>query len=186
MKWPRWTLLLCVLATVIFFLPSIGSALIYDRELIQSGEWWRLVTGNLVHLSDRHFIFNVLGLLGVGAIIELRGERYLWCIYLAAAAVIGLVVYITAPELRFFGGLSGIVSAGLVYLCVSGLRDPGAWRWLCSILLLCVVAKIGMEFIAGDLFFLAIEPQTFTPVPASHLAGACTALLAHRLPRMAE
>lgn len=183
MKFPRWTLLLCALATGIFFMPAMGGVLIYSRESIQGGEWWRLITGNLVHLSNEHFVLNVFGLLVVGAIVELRGDRYLWLVYAISAVVIGLVVYVTLPELQFYGGLSGIISAGVVYLCVNGLRNQGVWRWLCLIGLMCVTSKIGLEFIIRDSFFLATAAPSFILVPASHLAGACTALLIYALIR---
>lgn len=177
MKFPRWTLLICSLATVVFFVPSLGDSIIYDRELILSGEWWRLITGNLVHLSMMHFAYNVLALLVIGTIIELRGDRYLWLLYLTAGAVIGLVVHITSPELRFYGGLSGIVTAAVVYLCIGGLRDSGAWRWLCLSILALIAIKIGLEFMLGQSLLSVIETPSFVPVPVSHLAGACTALV---------
>lgn len=183
MKIPLWTMLLCSIASVIFFVPSLGDAAIFDRDSIVSGEWWRLITGNLVHLSAMHFISDVLALFVVGTIIELRGDRFLALVYCTAGMVIGLVVFMTSPELRYFGGLSGIVTAAAVYLCLEGLRDTGAWRWLCLFGLVLVAIKIGLEFMFGQSLLSVTEPHLFVPVPASHLAGACTALFVFILTR---
>ncbi len=177
MKVPLWTLLLCCGATIVFFVPSLGDASIYDRDLIQNGEWWRLFTGNLVHLSAMHFLYDVIALLVVGAIIELRGDRYLWLVYLLAGVVIGFAVYVSCPELRFYGGLSGIVSAAVVYLCLDGLGDTGGWRWLCGVTLVLIVIKIAIELASGISLLSTTESQPFVTVPASHLAGGCLALM---------
>lgn len=183
MKTPLWTLLICGIATIIFFVPSLGDATIFDRDLIIGGEWWRLITGNLVHLSAMHFVFDVLALLVVGTIIELRGDRFLVLVYFTAGAVIGLVVFMTSPDLRYFGGLSGIVTAAAVYLCLEGLRDTGAWRWLCLFGLALVAVKIGLEFMFGQSLISVTESYPFVLVPASHLVGACTALFVFVLTR---
>jgi rhomboid family GlyGly-CTERM serine protease len=183
MKVPVWTLLLCGAAAVVFVAPFLGDVLIYDRDAITSGEWWRLITGNLVHLSGMHLTFDVVALLVAGTIIELRGDRYVGLVYLMAGAVVGIVVYVTSPEWRYYGGLSGIVTAGVVYLCLEGLRDSGGWRWLCLFGLTLVAVKIGLELMLGKSLLAATESQPFVPVPASHLAGACTAFFAFVLTR---
>ena len=37
----------------------------YDRAALATGEWWRLVTGHLVHLGWDHLALNVAGLIGL-------------------------------------------------------------------------------------------------------------------------
>lgn len=183
MRTPWWTVLLCSIATAIYLVPPLAGVAIYDREAIAGGEWWRLITGNLVHLSPLHLIFDVVALSVVGTVIELRGARYWWLVCCAAGAVIGLAVYLAAPELRYYGGLSGIVTAAVVYLCLDGLRDTGGWRRLCMFVLVLAAIKIGIEFVSGETVLSMTESQPFETVPVSHLAGACTALLAFILTR---
>jgi rhomboid family GlyGly-CTERM serine protease len=183
MKTPVLTLLLCGIATVVYFVPVLGGAAIYDRDLIQAGEWWRLITGNLVHFSVMHFTYDVVALSVIGTAIELRGDRYLWLLYCFAGTAIGIAVYIASPELRFYGGLSGIVSAAVVYLCLDGLHEPGIWRGLCGFALAFVAIKIGIELALGLTFLSIAESQPFIPVPVSHLAGACSALFVFVLTR---
>jgi rhomboid family GlyGly-CTERM serine protease len=183
MKVPVWTLLLCSVAAVVFVAPSLGDALIYDRDAISGGEWWRLITGNLVHLSAMHLTFDALALLVAGTIMELRGDRYVGFVYFMAGAVVGVVVYVTSPELQYYGGLSGVVTAVVVYLCLEGLRDTGGWRWLCLFGMTLVAVKIGIEFRLGKSLLAATVSQPFVPVPVSHLAGAFTAFFAFGMTR---
>lgn len=176
MRLPKWTLLVCVLATVIFLVPALKDTMIYDRDAIISGQWWRLITGNLVHLSLMHFTYDALALLVIGTAAEIGGVRYLWLVYATAAIVIGCAVFIASPELRFFGGLSGIVSATLVYLCLWGIRT-GVWRSFFFLVLVLAFVKIGLEFLLGESLLSATEHQPFIPSPVSHLAGAATGVL---------
>lgn len=41
-----------------------------DTELVQQGEWWRLVTAMFLHVSVLHAIFNVLSLYSVARFLE--------------------------------------------------------------------------------------------------------------------
>lgn len=177
MRWPKWTLLVCVLATVIFLEPALKDTMIYDREAIVGGQWWRLITGNLVHLSTMHFTFDALALLIIGMVAEVRGIRYVWLVYVTAGVTIGVAVYIASPDLRFYGGLSGIVTATLVYLCLWGCLESGMWRMFYIFLLALVMAKIGVELIFGQSLLSTIGQQPFIPSPVSHLTGAVTGLV---------
>jgi len=183
MRMPLWTVLLCGIATAIYLVPPLAGVAIYDRDAIASGEWWRLATGNLVHLSLMQLILDVIALLVVGTIIELRGERHWWLICSTAGTVVGLSVYLTAPEFRYYGGLSGIVTGAVVYLCLDGLRDTANWRGLCMFVLALVALKIGIEFSSGDTLLTVAGSQPFEAVPVSHLAGACAALFVFILTR---
>ena len=107
MRLPKWTLLVCVLATAIFLVPTLQDTMIYDREAIIGRQWWRLITGNLAHLSTSHFAYDALALLIIGTVAELRGTRYVWLVYLTAGVAIGAAVFIASPKLRFYGGCQG-------------------------------------------------------------------------------
>lgn len=180
---PRQTLLLAGGAAVVFFWPVLSGLLIYDRTAIADGEWWRLLSGNLVHYSALHFVYNVAAVLVAGTLVELRGYSRLWLVCLVAAAAIGAAIYTMNPELRYFGGLSGIATAVIVYLCLNGLTETGAWRTLCRATLALVSAKIVAEVIFDASLMPYGEPQPFVPVPLSHAVGAIAALLVFLLTR---
>src|SRR6266702_2315273 len=127
-RFPFKTSLLCGAAGAVFAMPQLQALLIFSRAAIDDGESWRLITGNLVHLSPSHFFCDVTALLLVGALIEFRGYRHFALLCLVSAAMIGATVYVGSPELSVFGGMSGIVMAAVTFLCLGGLNDTGAWR----------------------------------------------------------
>ena len=176
---PLATLLVCSAAGVVFAQPQLQALLIYDRAAIDGGEIWRLVTGNLVHFSPSHFLYDVVPLFVAGAVIEMRGSRRFAILCLASAATIGATVYVGSPELSVFGGLSGIVMAAFTYLCLDGLNESGAWRRLCQVALILLVAKMSIEMTLGWSLesFAESESPSFVPVPSAHIAGAVTALI---------
>src|SRR5690242_13776108 len=58
-----WLMGLAALVMVLFWLlgDRATSALQYDRHAIFRGEYWRLVTGHLVHAGFRHMALNLAG-----------------------------------------------------------------------------------------------------------------------------
>ena len=174
---PIWTLLLCGVAASVFSLPLVQTFLVYNRAAIADGEFWRLVTGNLVHLSTPHFLYDVTALLVAGALIEMHRYRHFAMLCLVSGALIGVTLYIAMPEIVVFGGLSGVVTAAVTYLCLHGVQQEGAWKWLCLLVLAGLVAKLGVEMAFGFSLTVGAGTQTFVPVPVSHAVGAVTALL---------
>lgn len=183
-RFPVWTLAICACALFIFIVPGLGTLLIYDRAAIAHGELWRLVTGNLIHLSTAHLAYDLAAFLIAGTIIEIRGYRYFPMLCLSAAMLIGVAIFEFEPALKFYGGLSGVVTAAVAYLCLQGLTEKGTWRWLCAAMLAGLAAKIGIELVLGKSFLLAVSTEEFVPVPLSHLIGTVTAILLFVLMRL--
>ena len=176
-RFPVWTLVICASAIFIFNFPELSAFLIYDRAAIAHGEIWRLITGNLVHLSFTHLAYNLVAFLIAGMIIEIRGYRFFATLCLSTAIFIGMILFVVEPAMYFYAGLSGVVTAAVTYLCLHGLTEKGTWRWLCAAMLVGITAKIGMELAFGKSFLLAVGTQEFVPMPLSHLIGTVTAIL---------
>lgn len=176
-RFPVGTLLICAIAGAVYSSPQLQALLIYDRTAISDGELWRLMSGNFVHHSASHFVYNLVPLLIAGLLIEIQRHRHFVALCLISGALIGAALYLGKPEITVFGGLSGIVTAAVTFLCLHGLDKAGAWRWLCLAVLIILAAKISAELAFGSSFLLGAEPQNFVPVPESHVIGAATALL---------
>jgi len=176
-RFPVWTLVICASAVLIFNSPELRTLLIYDRAAITHGELWRLVTGNLVHLSNTHLAYDLVAFLIAGTIIEIRCYRFFPTLCLSAAILIGIILYGVEPGMYFYAGLSGVVTAAITYLCLHGLTEKGMWRWLCAAMLAGVIAKIGIELMLDQSFLLSVGTEEFVPVPLSHLIGTVTAIL---------
>ena len=182
---PVWTLAISAGALLAFFVPGLDTLLIYDRAaIIAHGELWRLVTGNLVHLSTTHLASDLAAFLISGMIIEIRCYRYFTMLCLSAAMLIGVAIFCFAPELHYYGGLSGVVTAAVTYLCLHGITEKGTWRWLCAAVMAGLAVKFWIEIALANSLLLAVSTEAFVPVPLSHLIGAVAALLVFVLKRL--
>lgn len=154
-----------------------AAVLVYDRDLILSGELWRIVTGNWVHFSKSHFAYDLLAFGLAGSLIELRGHRgFGWFCFLSPV-LICFSVFLTQPQLQIFGGLSGIATGAMVLLSLHGLRERTAWRWICLLALLAIAVKTGLEFATGQMGFAGSDAVVIRAVPESHVAGALSAIV---------
>jgi membrane associated rhomboid family serine protease len=70
---PLFTAVITGITLLVFLVPSLAGWLVYDRRGIWVGQVWRIFTGNLVHFSQSHLVFNLLVFGVVGWAIESRG-----------------------------------------------------------------------------------------------------------------
>lgn len=95
----------------------------YDREAIEGGQLWRLVTCHLVHMNAWHMAMNLTGfLLCWFFFTDLMTRRMLWTWLAASAPVVGLAFFFLDPDMNRYVGLSGLLHGLLVLLLVSGWR----------------------------------------------------------------
>ena len=149
-------------------------------------EPWRAVTAVGVHYSAQHLLANLAGTALAGALgaAAQAPARLAWA-WLGAWPLtqFGLLV---RPDLLHYGGLSGVLHAGVaavvVWLLLTGTR---AQRWVGAALLLGLVAKIAGETPWGDTLRHPAH-WDFAVAPLAHatgaFAGALCAVLALRWP----
>jgi rhomboid family GlyGly-CTERM serine protease len=146
----------------------------YERAALESGEYWRLVSGHLVHLGPGHLWPNVAALAIVGLLFEdvFRNADW-WRVSAVSAAAIDLGLYAFQPAVLWYVGLSGvlhgIVAAGALAL-VLRRHTVGI------VLALGLAAKLVFEQAAGPLPFTA-ESVGGPVVVAAHLYGALGGVL---------
>ncbi len=175
-RFPVWTLLLAAAATAAYAVPGLSASLVFDRQQIAAGQAWRLLTGNLVHLSAAHWGVNVVALLLVGTVVEARRHRAVLGLYLVAALAVGGTVLLALPGIDRYGGLSGIVTAAIAAVLLDGVADDRPRRALWAVGLLLLVAKLGIEASSGTFLLVAVTGAPFTAVAPAHLAGATAAV----------
>lgn len=183
-RFPIATLAVLALAAIASSGPHAASALVYDREKILSGEFWRMITANWVHFSKSHFAYDLLAFGLAGSLVELRGYRGFTSFSILAHVSIGPTVFLTQPNLQIFGGLSGLATGAIVLLSLHGLCQHSPWRWICLLALIGIAAKIAFEFTTGQLAFAQTEMILIKPLPESHLAGALSAIAVWRHSRV--
>lgn len=172
---PVVTLLVVAGGIVTYGIPGLASHMLYDRAAILAGEGWRLFTGNWVHFSPSHLLYDLLAFGIAGWIIERRGHPHFGLVTVLSALSIGAALLAMRPEMQFYGGLSGVATGVIVYLALHGLREPGPWRWICVAALVLTLGKVLLESVTGQLTFAAVDHVSFVPVPLSHVAGGVTA-----------
>ncbi|MCK4710791.1 MAG: rhombosortase [Gammaproteobacteria bacterium] len=87
----------------------------YDQNLIANGDYWLLLSGNLVHLNWTHWALNMLSLSIVAFFFSSYSSIFRWLFVLVmASAAVGLGLYSFNPELIHYVGLSGALH-GLYY-----------------------------------------------------------------------
>jgi len=158
-----------IIAVVSLLLELLGDggrlALAYNRDALEAGEFWRLLTGHFVHLSLTHALLNLAGL---ALVVWIVGHAFSWSQWLfvtfVSIAIIDVGFWFLNPELAWYVGISGflngILAAGLV-IGVAG-REPGS-----IVLAVVVLAKLTWE-------------QTVGPLPGSEsTSGGDVIVIAH-------
>ena len=168
---PWWVLGLVSVALLAQGFPGAANVLVYDRAAIGGGDWWRIITGHLVHFSTAHLINNLAVLVPAVWLVETRYCRDAGPLFLLAGLAIGLTLLVAEPRILQFGGASGICFAFLVYACLRGLKEGRVWRMVCAIVLAIVGAKILAE-LAGWHVTDWQQADGFVPVMLSHAVGA--------------
>lgn len=94
----------------------LGNLLMLDKQAVQDGEYWRLLTVTLVHGGLLHLGFNMYALWIVGPLSEaLYGRLVYLAIYLLAAlgGSIGSYLFVQEPSVGASGAIFGLF--GLVF-----------------------------------------------------------------------
>jgi rhomboid family GlyGly-CTERM serine protease len=150
----------------------------YQRDALDAGEYWRLVSGHLVHLGLGHLWPNVAALLILAALFDDVFHNADWLrVSLASAAAIDIGLYLFSADVLWYVGLSGVlhgvVAAGTFALLLQR-------QAIGVVLALGLVAKLAFEQLAGPVPFTAASVGG-PVVVAAHLYGAGGGLLAEVL-----
>jgi rhomboid family GlyGly-CTERM serine protease len=180
---PWAALAVSLLAVSLWFWPRGSAWLVYERERVLAGEWWRLLTGHGVHWSANHLGWNLAVFLPAGIWAERSAPASARWFLALAPAVIGVVLLVGDPALVRYAGLSGIVNGMLTLLALEKLAEATADRWLWHGVLALLLLKIAIEFWVGQPLFVRAGESGFQPVPLAHLAGIVCAVTVHRARR---
>ncbi|WP_371378713.1 rhombosortase [Thalassotalea aquiviva] len=112
---------------VYLFAPYFESGLIYDKNLVNSAELWRLFTAHFVHTNFNHLLLNLAGLTMLWA---LHGDHYSHLHYflalLTSALVCALGIYFYSPDIVRYVGLSGVLHGLFVWGAICDIQK--GWR----------------------------------------------------------
>lgn len=155
---------------ILVLLQTLGprNLLEYDRAaIVEHAQYWRLLTGHLIHDSAAHIGLNIAALAVLLLIFPRLYSLLQWLlIALVSLAAIDAGLVWNEPQLEWYVGLSG---------CLHGILAAAAvawWRYeskgLALLLTLVVCGKLGWEAWQGGLPFYG-DMQV---VVEAHLYGA--------------
>lgn len=156
---------------------GLVSELRYERDALADGELWRALTAHLVHLGPRHLFLNGVGLVLVAALVGPYLRLGAWLLaFVAAALTISAGLWIAAPGLVWYVGLSGVLHGLFIAGALAGLALPEERRFALAVLVL-VTGKLAWEQAWGALPGTA-EAAGGRVVIDSHLYGGFGGLVA--------
>jgi rhomboid family GlyGly-CTERM serine protease len=173
------TLLACV--ALILALNGLGQwgrdTLQYERVALADGQWWRLLSGHLVHLGWRHALLNCAGLALLWMLFarEFPPRRWLWIALLAAASIDAGLWWLQSTVDWYLGASGVLHGAWAAGACAMYRRGDGTG----AALLLLLIVKLVYEQQAGASLFDGELPL----VSAAHLYGTLGGLIGALLPR---
>jgi membrane associated rhomboid family serine protease/Tfp pilus assembly protein PilF len=148
----------------LYSLGSLSSVLV-----LQSGEWFRLVSSTLMHVNGIHLIANIIGLLLAGRYLEpLIGRGWFWAVFglCGAAGSLGSLFWNT--QIYHSVGASGAIAGLFTCALVCSFRRF-AWRrvWVQIVLIIWIAISI-VPFSSDHLGFRVDD--------AGHFGGAAMGL----------
>jgi rhomboid family GlyGly-CTERM serine protease len=171
---PWLTLATAALALFLYLLAGPAAPeLVYDRAAVEAGQWWRLLTGHLVHSDVSHLGWDLAGLLVLGWLFERRLPGWKIMVVLLSGMIAVDVWLWWGPAPLRYCGMSGFLNT----LLASGLVQQ--WRthrdWLLPLVGLGAIFKIIWETLHGQALFTA---TAWPSVPLAHAAGFAGGVLA--------
>lgn len=157
------------------FLPvELHRALWYQRDAVSAGEYWRLLTGNLVHLGWRHLALNIGALLlGIWVFYPARSPVGWILAQLVCSVSSGLGLYLLSPDVSWCVGMSGALHGLLIIGALDWIRQGDRVGW---VLLMIWITKLAWEQINGAVP-LSTETIGAPVIIDAHLWGAAGGFL---------
>ena len=167
--------LLAAVVVLLSLAPDVAT-LRYERVLIlQQGEWWRLLTGHLVHANVHHLLLNLAGLALVVALFPVEYSLAGWTvIVLASVLAIDLGFVFLRPGLVWYVGASGVLHGVLAAGAIKWWREQP--RWLAAVLSAILLGKLTWEQTQGALPLSGSMPVIVDAHLFGAVGGACAAL----------
>lgn len=171
-----WAFLaICALLIALESLGDEGRLLLrYERALVAQGQWWRLLTGHIVHLGWTHLALNLMGLALMWALFfpdySVRG----WAVILLCSLVtIDAAFFFIERDVRWYVGLSGLLHGVMAAGTIAYVRrrEPGAW-----VLVPFLIGKLIYEQFVGTMPY-SLDSAGGPVVVDAHLYGVLGAVI---------
>lgn len=148
-----------------------GPALALDwQPALAAGEPWRWWTAAFVHWSEQHFFGNLAGAAIVGALGVVPRLHWRAALAWALAWPLTHLALLLQPSLAHYGGLSGVMHAGVAAASVELCRTPRT-RWVG----VCLLIGLGTKLVLDEPWGAPLqhpEGWDIAIAPLAHSSGA--------------
>ncbi|MCW9028710.1 MAG: rhombosortase [Kangiella sp.] len=128
-------------------MPKSNLWMAYDRVLVEDGQWWRLITANVIHLGGWHTLMNLASLWLISFIFQPLLKMSYWISWVLLLYFVNiLAMHLWTPHIIHYVGMSGALY-GLIAACATAELRLGVK--LSGILLIVVGIKIFIPEIIG-------------------------------------
>ncbi len=152
--------------------PGMQQLLIFNREELQAGQWYRLLSCHWVHLDWEHTGMNVIGL-WLLCLIDTSAPRFwasaLRCLWLSIA--VGMALFVLQPTLHWYVGFSGVLH-GLFVIALIDMVWQQRDRFALVVLVI-LMGKLVWEHYHGALSQGMLDAPV---IVAAHSYGALAGL----------
>lgn len=171
-----WALLAALLALGALAAMAVPPALIDWQPARAAAEPWRAFSAAFVHWSPMHLGANLAGAAVVAALGAAARLPWPWALAWAAAWPLTQAGLLAVPALARFGGLSGVLHAGVAVAALAlVLRERGPRRAVGAAVAAGLVAKLLLEAPWGPPLRTGGGWDIAT-APAAHASGALAGL----------
>jgi len=163
---------------ILLLLPELAgdmarAGLRYERDAIEAGQWWRLVTAHLVHLDLEHTLLNLLGLVMMWALFARDFRPRQWLIIVTAVVLaIDAGLWFRDTQIHWYVGASGALHGFMAAGTLAHVRRGDLDGWILAVF---IVLKLGYEQWSGALPF---SDSGVPVVVNAHLYGALGGVIA--------
>ena len=150
---------------------STLNALMYHRSGIVSGEFWRVLSGHIVHSNGWHLLLNLASLLMIGLLFSQHLTRLFWLlVFVLSGLMISACYFWIAPEYEYYVGLSAVLYAVII---IGALLDIKEQPLIAVLILVIVTARVIWQQYSGSMDSLAELIEDRVAIE-SHLFGICS------------
>jgi rhomboid family GlyGly-CTERM serine protease len=151
------------------------SVLRYDRDGLLAGQWWRLLTGHVIHLGYEHAVLDIAGLVLMWALFARDYSPRHWLLIIGLSAIgVDAGLWLLSSTTQWYVGSSGVLHGVLAAGACAHLwrREPDGW-----LLVLFLVGKLVYEQTLGALPLTAGGAVIVDAHLYGAVAGAVAAVL---------
>ncbi|POP53877.1 rhombosortase [Zhongshania marina] len=170
-----WPTALFLIALIILYFFHTQFDLSYQRELVEDGQWWRIVSGQLVHNNFAHLLPNMAALVLCRLLLIAGCSEREFIFHLFFCTVLtGVLIHILLRSYDYYLGISAVVYGMLFVGAVTLIRARHYWAWA---VLLILALKLMRDYFAPETL-AGVAARIGVPVAVeAHFVGVLAGVL---------